>query len=105
MKTGWRWGLSIVMVMMLCWTAPVWAAFPSDEFQVLEVKDIMVLSDERLIEGYIDVLAEMEASKAFHTTSGFTPKEYRKYKDVIKYRLQLLFEIHRRKMELPMGLE
>lgn len=77
------------------------AAFPSDDVVVLEQKDIVLLTDEQLIDTYINVLAEMETSKAFHATSGFTPKEYKKYKDLVKYRLKLVFEIHRRKLELP----
>lgn len=78
-----------------------WAVFSADDVKVLAAKDIVVLADDKLLEAYIDVLAELEASKAFHTTSGFTPKEYKQYKDIVKYRLELLFEIHRRKISIP----
>jgi hypothetical protein len=81
------------------------AAFPSDEISVLEQKDIAKLPDDKLLENYIDVLTEMEATKAFHATSGFTPKEYKKYKEIVKYRIQILFEIHRRKLEIPPALD
>lgn len=77
------------------------AAFPADEIQVLEPKDISALPDDKLLENYIDVLVEMEAVKTFHATSGFMPKEYQRYKEVLKYRLLLLFEINKRKLELP----
>ncbi|MBF0122464.1 MAG: hypothetical protein HQL21_03510 [Candidatus Omnitrophica bacterium] len=77
------------------------AAFPTDEIQILEQKDITVLSDDKLIDAYIDVMVEMEASKAFHATSGFKPKEYVRYKELLKYRMLLRFEIYRRKLELP----
>ena len=50
---------------------------------------------------FIDVLVEMEASKTFHTTSGFTPKEYTAYKNLLRYRIQLLMEIHKRGLEAP----
>ena len=80
---------------------PALAGFPTDEVTVLEPKDISLLTDDKLIDTYIDVLAEMDASKAFHATSGFTPKEYKKYRDLVKYRLRLIFEIHRRKLEIP----
>ncbi|MBF0619040.1 MAG: hypothetical protein HQL19_02605 [Candidatus Omnitrophica bacterium] len=81
---------------------PACAAFPEEDGMViLTQKDIPQLSDEKLINAYIDVLVELDASKAFHSTSGFTPKEYNKYKDILKYRLFLLFEIQRRKLELP----
>ena len=72
-----------------------------DGIQVLEQKEITALTDENLMDVYIDVLVEMEASKTFHSTSGFTPKEYKKYKALLNYRLLLLFEIQRRKLELP----
>ncbi|NTV29261.1 MAG: hypothetical protein HGA80_04185 [Candidatus Omnitrophica bacterium] len=77
------------------------AAFPADEVMILEQNEIVALPDDKLIDTYIDVLAEMEASKTFHATSGFTPKEYKKYKDLVRYRLKLMFELHRRKLELP----
>lgn len=75
--------------------------YSAEEVIILEQKDIVLLPDDKLIDIYIDVLAEMDASKTFHATSGFTPKEYKKYKDLVKYRLRLMFELHRRKLELP----
>ncbi len=68
---------------------------------ILDKKDIVKLSDDKLIDTYIDVIVEMEASKTFHTTSGFTPKQYTAYKDLLRYRIQLLIEIHKRGIEPP----
>ena len=76
------------------------AAFMS-EIQVLEKKQIVQLSDEKLIDAYLDVLVEIEAVKAFHTTSGFMPKEYRTFKDLLRYRLLLIMELTKRNIELP----
>jgi len=76
-------------------------SYSADEVIIMEQKDIVLLPDDKLIDIYIDVLAEMEASKTFHATSGFTPKEYKKYRELVKYRLRLMFELHRRKLELP----
>jgi hypothetical protein len=77
------------------------AADKADEIQVLEAKDILLLDDQKLVEAYIDAIVEIDATKTFHSTSGFTPKEFKAYKGLLKYRLHLLFEIHRRKMEIP----
>jgi hypothetical protein len=77
------------------------AGLPPDEIKVLAQKDIELLSDAGIVDAYTDVLVEMEAGKAFHATSGFTPKEYMRYKELLKYKLLLRFEIYRRKMELP----
>ena len=77
------------------------AADKADEVDVLAAKDIALLDDQKLIDTYIDVLVEIEATKTFHSTSGFLPREFKKYKSLLKYRLQLFFEIHRRKLEIP----
>lgn len=71
------------------------------EMVILEKKDIAKLSDEQLVDTYMDLLVEVEASKAFHYTSGFVPKEYKAYKDLLKYRMLLIMEIHTRNIELP----
>ena len=88
----------VVIVCLLSWN-PAWAYM--DDIEILEVKDIVKLADPKLIDTYIDVIVEMEASKTFHTTSGFTPKEYTGYKNLLRYRVQLLMEIHKRGLEAP----
>ena len=75
-----------------------------EDVAILDKKEIVKLADDKLIDTYIDVIVEMEASKTFHTTSGFTPKEYTAYKDLLRYRIQLLIEIHKRGLEAP-GLD
>ncbi len=72
-----------------------------EEIRILEAKDILLLDDQKLTDAYIDVVVEIDATKTFHSTSGFTPKEFKAYKGLLKYRLQLLFEIHRRNLQLP----
>ena len=102
MKIGY-YGVAVLMAFLLVCPPAAMAltSFPSEDIKVLNVKAIGELSDDKLVENYIDILAEIEASRAFHTTSGFTLKEYNKYKDIVKYRLGLLFEINRRKLEIP----
>lgn len=94
----------LVFLAGLLFSTPVRAAitsFPPEDIEVLDAKSIAALSDQQLIDNYINILAEIEAARAFHTTSGFSVKEYEKYKQIIKYRISLLFEINRRKMEVP----
>ena len=71
------------------------------EVKILDKKEIAQLVDEQLINTYMDVVVELEASKTFHATSGFTPKDYKIYKDLLKFRMYLLIEIHSRNLELP----
>jgi hypothetical protein len=99
--------LKLILCLVFCLsTVPAaFAAFPSDELKVLDKKAIAVLTDEQLTDNFVDVLVELEAVKTFHTTSGFTPAEYNNYKNLLKYRLLLLIEIHKRKLALPPSVE
>ena len=92
---------TIIATLILCvfMIPKVMAYLP--EITVLEKKDIVKLADDKLVDAYEDLLVELEASKAFHYTSGFVPKEYKAYKDLLKYRMLLLMEIHSRNIELP----
>ena len=76
------------------------AEFPSDVI-VLDKSGIVKLTDDQLIDTYENTLVEIDASRSFHATSGFSPKEYKDYKNLLKFRLLLLVEIHSRNLELP----
>lgn len=75
-------------------------AYLSD-IKFLPKAEIAKLSDEALIDVYIDAVVELKASETFHTTSGFTPKEYDNYKDLLRYKILLLQEIDKRKLATP----
>ena len=77
----------IVPMMMLALTAMAVSFDP--EVKILDKKEIAQLVDDKLIDTYIDTLVEIEASQAFHQTSGFTPKDYRTFKELLKFRLLL----------------
>lgn len=83
---------------------PVRADFTS-KVTILEKAEISKISDDKLVDAYQDVLVELQAIKTFHTTSGFTPKQYDEYRNLLKYRLQLLTEIHIRNLEIPQQME
>ena len=76
------------------------AAFPSS-VTILDKPVIAKLSDEQLIDTYENTLVEIEANRTFHATSGFSPKEFKDYKALLKFRLLLLVEIHGRDLDLP----
>ena len=71
------------------------------QIPILDKKQITQFSDETLFSTYIDVLVEIEASQAFHQTSGFTPKQYQQHKDLLKYRILLVDEIQKRGLDVP----
>ncbi len=91
---------ALAMMMVLSFTPLVMAEYPSDVI-ILDKSAITKLTDDELIDTYENTLVEIQASSSFHTTSGFSPKEYKDYKALLKFRMLLLVEIHGRNLELP----
>jgi hypothetical protein len=91
---------ALAMTMVLLLTPLSMAEYPSD-VTILDKASIAKLTDDQLIDTYEDTLVEIDASRTFHATSGFSPKEYKDYKTLLKFRLLLLVEIHSRNLELP----
>ena len=88
------------MMMVLFFMPISMAEYPTD-VTVLDKSDITKLTDDQLINSYEDTVVEIDASRAFHATSGFSPKEYKGFKSLLKFRLMLLVEIHSRNLEIP----
>lgn len=90
-----------ILAFMLClMTSGAWAAFESDVV-LLSPQEVHDLADNKLINAYMDTIVEIDAQKAFHATSGFSAKDYKAFKIMLKFRLVLLEEIHKRKIEIP----
>lgn len=70
------------------------------DVKVLTKDEIAKLSDEALIDKYIDVLVEMEASKTFHQNSGFSMEGYQLFKNLIRFKIWLSLEVDKRGLEL-----
>jgi len=76
-------------------------AFLTD-VSTLDKAAIAALTDEQLIDKFIDVMIELEASQTFHETAGFNnPNEYNKYKALLRFRTDLLLEIKKRELQVP----
>ena len=91
---------ALAMIMVLLLTPLSMAEYPSG-VTILNKVAISKLSDDQLIDVYEDTTVEIDASRSFHATSGFSPKEYKDFKAMLKYRLLLLIEIHGRNLDLP----
>ena len=91
---------ALAMMMVLFLTPLSMAEYPSD-VTILDKPAIVKLTDDQLIDTYENTLVEIDANRSFHATSGFSPKEYKDYKALLKFRLLLLVEIHSRNLELP----
>ncbi len=94
----------MALMLLLCVTPGAFAAFSSN-VTILEKADMVKLSDEKLVDAFQDVLVEIEAVRAFHATSGFSPKQYDEFRALLKYRMQILMEIHTRNIEIPQQME
>jgi len=90
----------LAMMMVLALTPLAMAEYPSD-VAILDKSAIVKLTDEGLIDTYENTIVEIDADRSFHATSGFSPKEYKDFKALLKFRLLLLVEIHGRNLELP----
>ena len=92
--------LALAIMMVLTLTSLSMAEYPSD-VSILDKPSIVKLTDDQLIDVYENTIVEIEANRSFHATSGFSPKEYKDFKDLLKFRLLLLVEIHSRNLEIP----
>ena len=90
--------LAVMVVLVL--TTFSMAEYPSSVV-ILDKSSITKLTDDQLIDNYENTIVEIDAIRTFHATSGFSPKEYKDYKGLLKFRLLLLVEIHSRNLELP----
>ncbi len=76
------------------WAYPV-------QIEILPEEKIRELPEKALEKAYIDAVVEIQAMRAFHETSGFMPKDYQGFKDLLRYRILLLNEFYRRELEPP----
>ncbi len=78
----------------------VWAGYTSN-VTILDKKDMISLTDEKLTDVYIDTVVDVQARKDFFNRFGLVGKDLDDYKAVMKYRLLLLMEIHSRNLDIP----
>ena len=94
--------LLVLFVLSVCYHQPVFAgASLASDVKVLSKDEVAKLTDEQLINQYIDVVVEIEAKNAFYRTSGMVPKDYAEYKSLVRFRITLVMEIHNRNLETP----
>ena len=69
---------------------------------ILDPVAIKQLADDQLVSTYVDVEIEYTALEAFHQRAGFSnANDFSKFKDVLRYRYNLLEELRKRKIEPP----
>jgi len=103
MRTRHRWR-HIVVVMLLGWGLVLGTGTARAflfELTPLSAQAIAKLPDDQLIDTYINVMIELEASDKFFSNTGMKPKEYENYKTLLRYRTDLLIEMQKRKLEIP----
>ena len=86
-----------IMIFMIQYTA---SAFPFT-IAPLSASAVSELSNEKLIQAYIDAAIEVETVGKFYENAGFTPKELGRYRDLLYYRTSLITELNRRGIPIP----
>ena len=71
------------------------------EVTILDAQTVAALTDQKLLDTYVEVLIELEAGTTFSRTAGFNKAEYEKFKNLIRYRVRLHKEIKRRSLIVP----
>lgn len=87
------------IVIMACTTAM--AAGFLFSVEIFDRAAIAKLDDQKLIDMYIDAMIELEASQIFYYKAGLTPKEHETYKEMLRFRTNLILEFEKRKIEVP----
>ena len=91
--------LLLFVFLSLLFTVNTWAFF--NDFKILSKDEIEQLSDKALTNTYIDAQIEVLAQKTFFERAGITPKDYARFKELLRYRVDLIQELQRRKLEIP----
>jgi hypothetical protein len=90
----------VLSIALLCLPLTAWAGYTSS-LKILEKPQIAKLTDEQLTNAYMDALVDVEARRDFFNHFGFAGKDLDDYREVMKYRLILLLEIHSRNLDIP----
>ncbi|MCK5216104.1 MAG: hypothetical protein KAR05_12220 [Candidatus Omnitrophica bacterium] len=95
--------LKVALIGLLFLSVTGTRAFALDLYttEILEKAAIAQLSNEKLIDTYIEVVIDLEASKTFNETAGFTAREYGLFKKLLRYKIYLAWEIEKRELEVP----
>lgn len=71
------------------------------DFPILSKEEIKALDEVEILNAYIDVKIELDASRTFHGKAGFTPKEYKRHKDLLNLVIKIRLEMQLREMDVP----
>lgn len=90
----------LTWVMFFVFSASIANAFLY-QVPILTKEEIKKVSDQQLMDSYIEAVIERSASETFHGKAGFTPKEYNNFKDLLGFIVRLRQEMLKREMETP----
>lgn len=88
----------VLMCLFVLVCSPVFAFIY--QVNILTKEEIRSLKDSQLQEVYVDVMIEKKASETFHQRSGFAPKEYQQFKELLGMVIRLRQEMMDRQMEI-----
>jgi len=76
------------------------AAFPFD-LHPASKSAVEKMSDQELLDAYVEAVVELQAVDVFYKNAGITPKEFFNYKKLLRYRADLIIEMEKRELKIP----
>lgn len=92
-----KWLLTGLLVVLLVGPASAFL-YEVKQYTYEELKE---LSNEEIIEVYTESIIERTASESFHGKAGFTPREYKKFKELLNLIVKCRHEMLRRELDVP----
>ncbi len=89
----------LVVAFSLVIASQSWAFF--NDFQMLSKEEITQLSDQALTDAYVNAQIEILAQSKFFERAGMVPKDFEKYKELLRYRVILIQELEKRNLPIP----
>ena len=91
----------IFLALMFCLLLSSRVLAFSYETDLLSKEAVKKLTNEELLDKFIDAKIEVEASKTFHGKAGFSVKEYAQYKELLGFIIRLRQEMLTRELDVP----
>ena len=89
----------IAFAAFLIFVTNTWAFF--NDVKILTSEEIHQLSDQALTDTYIDAQIDVIAQSTFFQRAGIVPRDYAKFKELLRYRVDLIKELQKRNLEIP----
>ena len=95
----------LVLIVFIAFNISLASASFVYSVKVLSKTEVQELKKDELVDYFVDVMIERKACETFHSRSGFSPKGYEKFKELLKVVVYLRQEMLKRGIEPPPVME